>query len=52
MNTIFRLLFFAFVCFNFILSSWFVLHHDIIFSSEVARDFFLLDEMDQKRIRR
>src|SRR3989338_5531608 len=50
MNTIFRLLFFAFVCFNFILSSWFVLHHDIIFSSEVARDFFLLDELHQKKI--
>ncbi len=43
-------MFFVFICFNLILSSWYVLHRDIVFSTEVARDFFLLDELHQKKI--
>lgn len=50
MKVILRVLFFVAIIFNLILSSWFVLHHDVVFSAEVARDFFLLDELHQKKI--
>ncbi len=50
MNKILKVLFFAIIGFNLVLASWFVLHHDIQFTSEIARDFLLLDELIQKKI--
>lgn len=32
------------------MASWFVIHKDIDFSSDIARDFFLLEEIHQKKI--
>lgn len=38
------------VLFNFFLAAWMVLHKDISFTSEVARDFLLLDELARKKV--
>lgn len=45
-----RIIFFLIVAFNLILASWYVIHGDIHFSTEIARDFFLLLELLQKKI--
>lgn len=50
MEKFLKILFVGIIIFNIILSSWYVLHQDILFSSEIARDFLLLDELDQKKI--
>lgn len=50
MEKVFKFFFFVVIAVNLVLSSWFVLHHDIQFTSEVARDFLLLEELDQKKI--
>lgn len=50
MIKILKILFFVIVIFNLVLSSWYVLHNDIDFTPEVARDFFLLDEIHRKKI--
>lgn len=47
---ILKFLFFTIIIFNLYLSSWYVLHQDIEFSSEIARDFLLLDELHQKKV--
>lgn len=49
-NKVFILLFFIAVGINLFFASWTVMHGDIEFSSEIARDFFLLQEIDQKKI--
>ena len=36
--------------FNLILSSWSVLHHDIYFDTDVAKDFLIMDEITHKKI--
>lgn len=41
---------FLLVAVNVVLASWWVLHTDILFTSDIARDFFLLNELDQKKI--
>lgn len=43
-----KIFFFLFILLNLILSSWYLLHGDLDFTWEVARDFFLLDEMRNK----
>jgi hypothetical protein len=35
---------------NIILNAWTVIHKDIIFNSDIARDFLLLNEISQKKI--
>ncbi|MBI2195628.1 MAG: hypothetical protein HYU48_01115 [Candidatus Levybacteria bacterium] len=50
MSKILKILFFATVIFNLILASWNVLHQDVLFTSEIARDFWLLEELDLKKI--
>lgn len=50
MKRLFQILFFITVFFLLILSSWYVLHGDIEFPSDIARDFHLLQELDQKKI--
>ncbi|MDP3987978.1 MAG: hypothetical protein Q8P80_02435 [Candidatus Levybacteria bacterium] len=50
MKRILKVLFFLVIIFNLVLSAWLVLHHDLQFTSEIARDFFLLDEMAKKKI--
>ncbi len=50
MKKVFKFLFIALIIFNLILSAHYVLHQDILFSSEIARDFLLLSELDQKKI--
>lgn len=42
--------FIALVLTNFFLASWDVIHKDISFTSEIARDFLLLDELARKKI--
>lgn len=39
-----------FIVFNFFLSSWYVLHKDIFFFTDVARDFLIYEEIDEKKI--
>jgi len=44
-------IFFVFVLlFSFIFASWYVVHADIHFSADIARDFHLLRELDEKKI--
>ncbi|MEX2007790.1 MAG: hypothetical protein WD992_03380 [Candidatus Levyibacteriota bacterium] len=50
MSKVLKILFFAIVIFNLILASWNALHQDIQFTSEIARDFWLLEELDLKKI--
>ncbi len=38
------------ILFSFLLSCWWVLHGDLTFSSDIARDFLLFSEIDQKHI--
>ena len=35
---------------NLFLASWYVLHNDIVFSADIARDFFLFREIEEKKI--
>ncbi|RJQ25344.1 hypothetical protein C4577_06085 [Candidatus Parcubacteria bacterium] len=50
MNRVLKILFFIIIAFNIFFASWYVLHNDIEFTSEVARDLFLLDEISKKKI--
>lgn len=50
MKKILKILFFVIIGFNLLLCAWYVLHQDIDFAPEVARDFFLLDELHRKKI--
>lgn len=43
-------LFLVSIVFTLYLASWFVQHGDIDFSTDIARDFFLLEELHQKTI--
>lgn len=42
--------FWVLVVFNLFLSAWHVLHNDIVFSADIARDFHLFREIDEKKI--
>lgn len=50
MRILFKILFFALIAFNLVLSSWSVLHTDIAFHTDIARDFWLLREVDTKKV--
>ncbi|KKR86353.1 hypothetical protein A2875_00770 [Candidatus Gottesmanbacteria bacterium RIFCSPHIGHO2_01_FULL_46_14] len=50
MKRIYLYSFIVLVAFNTILASWYVLHGDIFFTSDIARDFHLLRELDEKKI--
>lgn len=49
-RTLFKILFWFFVIVSLFLSAWYVLHGDILFSADIARDFHLFREIDQKKI--
>ena len=49
MNKALKILFFLLLFASFFLASWRVLNKDIEFTSEIARDFFLLNEVYQKK---
>lgn len=44
-NYIFNIVAFALIVFNLLLSSWFVLHGDIMFHTDIARDFLVMNEI-------
>ncbi len=50
MKLFFRLVLLTLFIINIVLASWYVLHGDIMFTSDIARDFHLLREVDQKKI--
>lgn len=50
MKKYFKHLFFVLIAINFIFASWYVINKDIIFSSDVARDFLLFGEIALKKI--
>lgn len=50
MQKLLKLLFWASLGFSFIFASWYVLHNDLNFSSDIARDFLLFGEITQKKI--
>ncbi|MGE5041796.1 MAG: hypothetical protein ACM3IJ_02745 [Candidatus Levyibacteriota bacterium] len=43
-------LFLAAGCVHYVFAAWYVLHGDIVFTSEIGRDFLLLRELDAKKI--
>lgn len=45
-----KIIFFLIVAFNLILASWYFLHGDLYFHSDIARDFMLLNELETKKI--
>lgn len=45
-----KIFFWFFVIVSLFLSAWYVLHGDIIFSADIARDFHLFREINQKKI--
>lgn len=45
-----RWLFLGLMLLNIFLATWYVRHSDIQFSSDIARDFLLLQELDQKKL--
>lgn len=49
-NKILTILFFALTALNIYLASWYVQQKDIHFYTDVARDFLLFQEVDQKKI--
>jgi len=46
----FRIITFILVSFSLLLSSWYVIHSDIYFFTDIARDFLLFQEIDVKKI--
>ncbi len=50
MTRIPTVLFLLFAGINIFFASWYVMHNDIRFFSDIARDFLLLKELDQKKI--
>lgn len=50
MKRVLLVLFFVVIFFNLVLASWYVLHSDLEYNSEIARDFFLMQEITQKKI--
>lgn len=44
-----RICFIILVGINLVFASWYVLHKDILFTSDIARDFFLLEELQLKK---
>lgn len=50
MNKYLRIVFLLIVIFNLWLVTWFVRQGDVMFSSDIGRDFFILDEIRQKSI--
>ncbi len=49
MKKLFIFLFFLLVILNLIFSSWYLLNNDVNFSADIARDFLLLKEVDEKK---
>ncbi|GEM_PF-4016792 len=45
-----KIIFFLIIAFNLILASWYFLHGDLYFHSDIARDFMLLHELETKKI--
>lgn len=50
MHRILKIIFWIQIVFCFIFASWYVLHGDIVFTSDIARDFHLFGEIAQKKI--
>lgn len=50
MQKLIKPLFLILVFINIIFASWYVMHGDINFSSDIARDFLLLQELDEKKL--
>lgn len=50
MKGLFLFFIFGLVLLNLIFASWYVINNDINFSSDIARDFLLLQELDEKKL--
>jgi hypothetical protein len=50
MHKYLKLLFIGLIGLNLVLCSWYVLHKDLYFQTDIARDFLLLQELDHKKI--
>lgn len=50
MSPFLKKLFLLGIVFSFVLYTWFVLNGELHFSSDIARDFFLLNEISQKKL--
>lgn len=50
MHKFFKIFILVLITLNLFFASWYVLHGDIHFHTDIARDFLLLDEIDQKKI--
>jgi hypothetical protein len=50
MHKVFKLLILAFIAINIVFCAWYVLHNDILFHTDISRDFLLLQEIDEKKL--
>src|SRR3989344_4580243 len=50
MSSLLKLLFLGVFAFSIFFASWYVLHGDIYFGADQARDFHILREIDEKKI--
>ncbi len=50
MNRFLKLLLFAVIALNIFFSMWYVLHNDIFFHTDIARDFLLLDDLAKRKL--
>lgn len=50
MNKYLRIIFIIFIVLNLFFAAWYLLHGDIYFNTDIARDFLLLDELQQKKM--
>lgn len=50
MHKVFKLLILILITINLIFCAWYVLHNDLLFHTDIARDFLLLQEIDEKKL--
>lgn len=49
MHKVFKLLILVLITINVVFCAWYVMHNDILFQTDIARDFLLLQELDVKK---
>ena len=49
MNRIIKFTLLFFLCLNVVFAAWYLLHGDIFFNTDIARDFLLLDELQLRK---
>ena len=50
LNPSIKIIFLCLIVFNLILTSWYILHGDLNFHTDIGRDFLLFEEVQQKKL--